>query len=314
MVEPRRELIVGRELARHVAADFTRFEIAADDRARRAALQELRLPTRRTVDALLPAERRLLLIPGVIVETRDAQAQFARQQHAIRIERRARTVVAAESPGDLRRILGEVGTGRACIDDAGGTPLAEQNRVRAALEIDAVDIVAVPRNVREEEIAGVVGRRKTAHARVVVRIAEIAGLVEDGAVADAREVAADAADFRVRCVLQQRRIVRGADVLQQLRGDDGHGVADILQPRVEAVARQRGFSGVASVFPFNRYFERRQNEDFRLVFIGAGLLSERRGSEAEGHEQPHGGQHTSSRPLGCSHRGVGLSCPLSSKP
>src|SRR5690606_27570641 len=44
LVEPGRELVVRRELARHVAAHLTRFDIGADDRARVAALEDLGLP------------------------------------------------------------------------------------------------------------------------------------------------------------------------------------------------------------------------------------------------------------------------------
>ena len=50
---------------------------------------------------------------------------------------------------------------------------------------DSIDVVGIPRNVRNEEVAGVVGGRQTADTLGALGIAEVAGIFDAGAVAQA---------------------------------------------------------------------------------------------------------------------------------
>ena len=77
----------------------------------------------------------------------------------------------------------KLGIVRAGVDDAGRAAQAEQDLVRATLDVDAVHVERVPRNVRDEEVAGVVGRGQTADTLGALGIAEVAGIFDAGAVA-----------------------------------------------------------------------------------------------------------------------------------
>src|SRR5690606_21839894 len=126
--------------------------------------------------ALLAAERGILLEFLVVIQPSHADREFLRQQDTIRIQRRTRAVVAAIGRRDLGGVL-EGRTGRARIDDARGFALAEQDRIRTTLQVDAVNVVSIPRNIREEDVAGVVRRREAANTGVVVRVSEVTRLV-----------------------------------------------------------------------------------------------------------------------------------------
>src|SRR5690606_38571744 len=84
---------------------------------------------------------------------------------------------------------------RAGVDDTAGAALTEQNGVRPALDVDGLDVVAIPRNVREIQIAGVVGADQTANAVRGLR-PQIGVRVRRNAATRARIVAVNAANFR----------------------------------------------------------------------------------------------------------------------
>ena len=143
------------------------------------------------------------------------------------------------------------------------------------VEFDAVDRVAVPRNVGEEEVAGVVGGGETADAGVLVGIGETAGFVERGGVADAGEVALNVAHFGADGVLEERLIARRTDVLHELRGDHGDGVADVAQVGVETIACEGGAGTIAGVGMAGD-LEWRKDQDLIALDCSGGDLSGRR--------------------------------------
>ena len=107
---------------------------------------------------------------------------------------------------------------QARVDDTSRAANAEQNRVRTTLQVDATDVITIPRNVAQEVIAGVIGRGQTADA----------GGRTDGVLCiDLRArhagiVTAQAGDFRARGVHQQVGGVRRPGVLQELLRYNGN--------------------------------------------------------------------------------------------
>src|SRR5690606_6672141 len=106
---------------------------------------------------LIARERRLLLKLPVVVQYPDAKREDVVDQLAIVIERVSLRAMLVERRLNAAAIaiLGPVDRG---VDDARRTAKTEQDRVRPALQIDAGNIIAVPRHVREKEIPRVVRR------------------------------------------------------------------------------------------------------------------------------------------------------------
>src|ERR1017187_5203281 len=96
-------------------------------------------------------------------------------------------------------------------------------------------------DVRGKEIAGIIGSSETADTGVLGRMDGVFG-TERTAVAAARTgiVAKYATHFSAAEILEQRGVVGRTGVHEELRGDHGHGTADVAQIGSESVAGQRG--------------------------------------------------------------------------
>ena len=278
-VEERRDAILRRQHARAVGLHVAILIIDADGRLRRAVptLEQLWVPPQRPKDALVVIERGLLAVFGVIVQRGHADGQLVRQQHSVDIERIAQGAVAADAILKLALILvfRRIDAG---IDDARRAANAEQDRVGTALQVNAADVVTIPRYVGQEIVAGVVGGIETAHAGVGVgldKVAAFAGAVDVRA-ANAGIVAIDAADLGVGRVLQQRLIVGRADVAEKISRDDADRGRDILEVGLDARPGQGRLGPVAGAL---RGFDHERGQFHDLFGRLAGDSSDwRRGS------------------------------------
>src|ERR1039458_4009154 len=75
-------------------------------------------------------------------------------------------------------------------------------------------------------------------------------------------VAKYATHFGAAESLEQRGVVGRVGVREELRGDHGHGTADVAQIGAESVAGQRGLRGIAFFAGGGADFERGQQENF----------------------------------------------------
>jgi len=241
-LEPLGNRINRRQGARAVGVDVTALVVHADGGAGVRAKQ-LRIEAQRTVDAARLLVGRILLEVLVFIEGRDTNRQLILDQHVVVIERRADRVVLAVAVLDLATRL-EGGAVQAGIDDTGRATDAEQDRVRAALHIDAVDVVAVPRNLRHEVIPGVVRRVQTTDTGVRVRTEEGRSLNAT----EVGEVTTNAADFRVGRIDQQVLGVLGTSVLEELGVDNRQRGRDVLHLGTNTRASQGIFDSVTRRF------------------------------------------------------------------
>ena len=170
----------------------------------------------------------------IVVQQVDAKGQLFVDKNVIHAQRSPHAAESAVFELDAALVL-VAGGFRARVDNAGRAAQAEKDGVGAALEIDAIHIVAVPRNIGQEVIDRGVGRSKTAHARVLVRVGEFAALVGKIVITDVRHVAVNIADLGVGGVLQQRFAAGGADVFQHLLRHNRDGGTDVAELGVQAV-------------------------------------------------------------------------------
>jgi hypothetical protein len=252
----------------------------------------------RAVDALVVLEGRLLLELLLAPQSIDAHGEDLRNDHLVEVHRAARAPVGTDTRlGAADRA--ELRVARGGVDDAGGTAETEEDRVGPTLDVDAIDIVVVPRNVGDEEVAGVVRRGQTTHAVGTTGGAQGAGFIDARAVAQTGVGAAGAGHLGVGRVLEQGGGVRRADVLHEFLGDDGDRRADVAQVRADARAGQRLGRLVTGVAR-GRDFEGRQLDDFFGVGSSAGFgLGRGRGRRSGlGRERPGAGERRDGRDQG----------------
>ena len=179
-----------------------------------------------------------------------------------------RALAAVRADAGLGHAAGLVGRGlHRGVLDTGRAAQTEQEGVRAAQDVDAVDVVGIPRNVGDEVVAGGVGRGQAAHALGAGRGAQL-GLLAVAAV-EARERALGAGHLGIGGVLEQRTGVGRADVVHQILGDDRHGRADILQLGTDAGAGE-GVGGDIAPIRLGADFERTEDDD--ILLRGGGLV------------------------------------------
>ena len=165
---------------------------------------------------------RLLLELLLVVQQRETHREFAVEHHVIIVQDITLGAELIEHEFERAAALESRRTNRR-VDDARGAAEAEQDGVGSALQIDATDVVSIPRNIREEEVAGVVGRHQAADARVTVGVRKRSEFVDVAFVAaaiGAREIAARTGDFGVHGIGQDRLVIVSSKVVDQLLGED----------------------------------------------------------------------------------------------
>ena len=242
--EPGSNQVDGGEAAGAVAEDVALFEIRTQGGHHTVLLEEGRFKFRGGVDAIVAVEGGFLAELGLIGDTGKAERKFVFEDDLIDIEGGAVAVVVVDAQFEFALGLEAGGVG-AVIDDTSGGTHAEEDGVGAALDVDAADIVTIPRDVGEEEVAGVVGAFQSAHAGIIIRAEQIAVFVNFAAVAHAGEVAAYAADLGADGVFQEGFDIGGADVLEELLGDDGDSGTDVFEVCADASACEGGVRLVA---------------------------------------------------------------------
>ena len=237
ITEPRGDQVDRRQGARTVGVNRTEFTGSLDDRASGSLFEEARLVTHGTVDTLRIGEGRFLLELLTVGHRGDSDGQLVIDQNAVKISRAANRTEAAHLESDFVGVV-EHRLLRADIDDTSGTALTEKNRVGATLEIHPVDIVAVPRDVGQEVVTGVIRCGQTTNTGVLIGIGKTAGFIEQRAVAGAGEVSLNVTDLSAHGILQQGFIIHRVDILEELLGHDGNGVTDVAEFSVQTITRQ----------------------------------------------------------------------------
>ena len=128
---------------------------------------------------------------------------------------------------------------------------------------------------------GIIGSSETADTGVLARMDGVFGagrtaVTETGTCI----VAKYATHFGAAEALEQRGVVGRSDVREELRGDHGHGTADVAQIGAESVAGQRGLRDIAFFASGGADFERGQQDGF--VFRGIRCRSRRSRSRSAG--------------------------------
>ena len=265
--EPRGDIVAGRENARTVGLDVTGLVIDLERRVCGPLVEEGRLVAHGAEETLVTVEGRLLPILGIVAQTFEADGQLILDQHAVDVHQHTIAAVAADARFNLATIFEDGGLGR-IVDDARRTAEAEQNAVRAALHVDAVDIVGIPRNVRQEIVAGIVRRSQTADAGVGLGRALIR-LADRLAVAGAGEVTGKTADFRIGRINEKVSRIAGTRILQKLFGRHRNRRAHITQVGVESSAGQSAGGDIAHI-AFGIHHEGAQHDNIILAGFGGG--------------------------------------------
>lgn len=137
-------------------------------------LAKLRVEAEGTEVAAVVVEGRLLLVLGLVVERGDAEREHVVDCDVVEVAGFAEGAVVVDAALDRVGVLEGRGVDRR-VDDACRATDAEQDGVRSALEVDATHVVAIPRDFREEVVAGVVGRIETADAGVLAGAQQVGG-------------------------------------------------------------------------------------------------------------------------------------------
>ena len=261
-VKPRRQAVGRRQQAGIVRDDAATFVGGPDDRRieHAAVAQPGDIPGGGGEFALGVSEGELLLVLLVVLHRGNANGEFAAARRGVVVEGQAIAPVAADGCLDLAARALEFGGQGAGVDDAGGTADAEEQRVGSAVDFDTVGIVAVHRDDGAVEVSRLSGLGEAAHAGAGRAVAE-AGFGGETAArrGDTGIVSAKAADLHVGLINEQVAEVFRARVLEEFRGDDGDGRAQIGKLRTQAGARERLAGFIADVL-FGRDRERRKND------------------------------------------------------
>ena len=193
-------------------------------------LDETRLEFKGGEHAAILFEGGLLAVAFLFIERDHADAEEAPGDGLVEVEDFAVRVETSDGLLELEGILLEICGFELVIDDTGGAAEAEQDGVGATGDVDALRVVGIHRNIRQEEIAGEIGTGETAHAGGAAGALERAlGAGEAVAGADAGEVALEAAGFGVGGVNEDVAEVGRAGVDHELRSHDGDGGADVAE-------------------------------------------------------------------------------------
>ena len=93
---------------------------------------------------------------------------------------------------------------------------------------------------------GIIGSSKTADTGVLARMDSVFGTERTAGTGTGTGVIAKyATHFSAADALEQRGVVGSPGVREKLRGDHGHGSADVAQIGAESVAGQCGLSNIA---------------------------------------------------------------------
>jgi hypothetical protein len=198
-VEEGREILLREQHIGGIAAYLADLDVRGDDGVlilERPERERAVLPGVVLVGGLLPVFR-------AVSQRGDVHGQEVLDDNPVQFERAAigwRIAVPTTHARADFVLVAESGAGHAGIREPGWRAEAEQERVRPALDVDAIGVVAVERDVRLEEVTRAIRRRQSADARRAVGIAARAAGAGFAAeiVPGAGVVAQDAADLGAR--------------------------------------------------------------------------------------------------------------------
>src|SRR5215216_559281 len=131
---------------RTIRVHFAMLVIDPNARVGRAVFaKQLRIPAQRTKNSTVLVEGRFLAELLVAVNRIQADREGVWHQHVIVIERIPDGAETTNLGLNISAALKSGGV-RAGVNDTGGTTQSKQNGVGTALEIDATNVEAVPRN------------------------------------------------------------------------------------------------------------------------------------------------------------------------
>ncbi|OQB94843.1 MAG: hypothetical protein BWX86_01354 [Verrucomicrobia bacterium ADurb.Bin122] len=154
VAEPEADIILGSQGTRAVSPDTTVLEVSQD--LGNPTLDQLRLETDRPKDTGRALKRGILLKLLIIVQTSDTNRQSLADNDLIYINGIAQRapvihlVLKGVSRGEGRLI-------HARVDDTSRRTDTKQHRIGTTLNIDAIDDIAIPGNLRHEEVARIIG-------------------------------------------------------------------------------------------------------------------------------------------------------------
>ncbi len=109
----------------------------------------------------------------------------------------------------------------------------------------------------------IIGRSETADTGVLGRFDGVFGKERTAGTGTGTGIVAKyATHFSAADALEQRGVVGRSGVHEELRGDHGHGTADVAQIGAESVAGQRGLRSIAFFAAGGLDFERGQHKNF----------------------------------------------------
>ena len=260
------------------AVGVLRAALVVDLQLGETGLDETRLEFEGGEHAAVLFEGGLLAVAFLFIERDHADAEEAPGDGLVEVEDFAVGFETSDGLLELEGILLEICGFELVIDDTGGAAEAEEDGVGAARDVDALRVVGIHRNIRQEEIAGEIGAGETAHAgRAAGALERALGAGETVAGADAGEVALEAAGLGVGGVNEDVAEVGRAGVDHELRSHDGDGGADVAEIGAEARAGEGAGRGVSAVLGL-RDHERSELQGFvRTCGGGGGLGGGRRG-------------------------------------
>jgi len=263
--EPRGEVVDRRHVTLTVRLDVAGFVLELDACAEVFILKELRVEAQGCVDALIILVGGMLAEVLMIPESSDADREHIIDQLLVDVEAGALAAVGTDTVRELAFVL-ERGVLQAAVLDTRRAAEAEEERVGAAQNIDTIGIVRIPGNVRDEVVAGVVGRGQAADALGLAWIAE--GITLIVLTIQTGERAARAGHFGVGGVLEERGGVGRTDIVHHRLCDDGDGRAQVAQVATNTRTGE-GFRCDVAFVLLTAHFERSELDDFTVSVRGA---------------------------------------------
>jgi hypothetical protein len=179
---------------------------------------------------------------GAIGETRNFNRELIFDEHAIEFEARpvGGIFTAATHPsGDFAGIF-EPCYGETIIDQTSWGTETEEEGIRSPVNIDALRIVGVERNVGFEEIPGAIWRSQTTNTGSSIRIttSTTGAYFTRATFISSGEITENTGDFRTGGVLEEFFNARGTDIVHEVLGDHLNGGTGVFQGLVETSASQ----------------------------------------------------------------------------
>ena len=233
--------------------------IRTKGRAELLWIQPFGLETHGDIGAVIVFESRILLEFLTIRETFDTNCQDVFDDLAVDVDATANASVGTDANLHFTRVI-ELGRIQSRIHDTGRASQAKQQRVRSTLNVHAIRDVAVPWNIRDVEVTGIIGCGETTHTLSSARRTQASGFVQGCSVAQTTIGAPGPGHFGVGSELQQGAVVRCTNVSEHFCRNNRDRGTDVFEVGPDTGSSQ-GLRGEISNAFIRTDFERRQDID-----------------------------------------------------